>query len=136
MPLEFSENFWKIISRFLGKTPINARFVSFFTTCLLFTFHNSFSILSYNRFQNFFKFFLNFICFLLNFTAVCSFSGVNYLFLPQIASCFLRSFSKVTLKSMRKIHKVFIKIFGKCLQGVPNIFSIIFVSCYFLNFLK
>ncbi len=60
---EFFQNFWKIFSQILGKTPINkCEILSFFTTRLLLTFLNTFSVLSYNRrtFPNYFKSHQNF----------------------------------------------------------------------------
>ncbi len=97
-----------------------------------------------------FQIFLKFRQISTQFLCTCSFSKVNLTF-PHNSSAkcfyFLRSYSKVA-KFIRKIHKISIEIFFKCVQRVSKIFSIIFLvskifsiislsGCgYFFNFPK
>ncbi len=73
MSREFSQNIWKIIFQFLGKTPINANFLKFFRS--LFIIHISEHIFnaSLKSFLELSKFFQNFIRFLRNFSTLAVF---------------------------------------------------------------
>ncbi len=123
MCLEYSQNFWKIVSRFLGKMPIHAAI-----TYLLLTFMNTFSVLFENRFQNFFKFSSNL-------HAISSHFNLTFPHNFSVKSLyFFRIFSKVASKFNRKIRQVSIKIYLKCVRIVSKIFSIIFLSSYFVYF--
>ncbi len=69
MSHEFSQNFWKIIPQYFGKTPLIAKFSSVFTTYSLPLFLKTFSA-PFFLFQNFPTFFQNFIKFLCNFATI------------------------------------------------------------------
>ncbi len=136
MDREFSQNFWKIISQFFVKTPINARF---FVVSSQFTYCSHFWILSQSFPNTVFRTFSNIFKISSNFYAI----SPRLEFLKTQSRNFsekIHIFSTVSIKVVsrfvRKIHQVTIKIFLECVQRFLKIFPMIFLRGYFLNFLK
>ncbi len=120
-----------MISQFLGKKSINL--IQDYLEVL----HNLYC--SHNGFQNFSKSFQNFIRFPRNFPKlVVSQTIISHfrLIFQQKVHTFSIISQKYVSKFIRKFHQISIRIFFKCMRRVPKIFSIIFLSCYFLNFSK
>ncbi len=126
MSQEFSQNFWKITSQFLGKKP-TARFFNFCISCLLLTFLNTFSVTSLKSFSELFQICSKFYPISTQFLYTCSFSKLIPHFLTicrQKVPIFFAISEK--LFEIYQNHQISMKKNLKLVQRVPKFFSIIF----------
>ncbi len=128
MSQKFSQNFWKVILQISWENTYKCKiFQILLKICILLAFLNTFTVSSYNRFQNFPNFFQDFIRFLRNFTTSRSFSNDIPTFSHNFSVIYFM-FSLQFLKSCFEIHQKYSKRFyqnidfSKVLKFLTNIF--------------